>query len=254
MSARFWTAAASLAMACFIAVPVNISADEASKPTVSVTGRGEVELPPDRALVRLVVSGRDESISESRRKMSERLAKVLTALKDAGMPDEAIKRSPPVASIFQAQPTFSLQGMQQAGAQKVLSVNLTLTIDDPDMPDLEKVWKYVGAALDAGAEIQAEEFDFNPLKKTSSFTQLVIKDPAAAKAQATRKAAEDAAKRGQIIAEGLGRKLGPLLSASECGSSPQESFKFIYDDSAPAPDDLSTVKITSEVTIRYALE
>jgi uncharacterized protein YggE len=61
-------------------------------PTISVTGTGEITLPPDRAVLRFAVQGMGPSATDASAQVTQRLAAVTDSLRRRGLPADSIQQ------------------------------------------------------------------------------------------------------------------------------------------------------------------
>jgi uncharacterized protein YggE len=61
-------------------------------PSVSVTGTGEVTLPPDRAVLRFSVQGMGPSATEASAQITQRLAAITDSLRRRGLPTDSVQQ------------------------------------------------------------------------------------------------------------------------------------------------------------------
>lgn len=173
-------------------------ASDGSRSGVIAIGQAEIEVPPDRAAVRLTVRTNARSAGEATRLAAERSAQVLEALRaKLGQGDRAETSGASVQPVHVYEQGKPPRISGYAASHELRAV--TARIQD------------VGALLDAvtaAADVSIESVQFE------------LADPARAQANALRLAAENARVRARAMADGLGLALGPVYSVRESGASP----------------------------------
>jgi uncharacterized protein YggE len=188
-------AAASLggvALAQEMATPTASMA--AGIPTVSVSGHGEVNVPPDTASVNIGVDIIKPTLDEAQSQATDQANAVIAALKDAGIDDADIQTSYYSVNILRdysenADPT-QITGFE-------ITNQLQVTVHDTD-----KLGEILDAAVQAGANsIYGVNF--------------LVSDQTAAASQARVKAVADARAKAEELASAAGLTLGPVVAISE---------------------------------------
>jgi uncharacterized protein YggE len=188
-------AAASLggvALAQDMATPTASMA--AGIPTVSVSGHGEVNVPPDTASVNIGVDIIKPTLDEAQSQATEQANAVITALKDAGIDPADIQTSYYSVNILRdysenADPT-QITGFE-------VTNQLQVTVRDTD-----KLGEILDSAVQAGANsIYGVNF--------------LVSDQTAAASQARVKAVDDARAKAEELAAATGLSLGPVVAISE---------------------------------------
>jgi uncharacterized protein YggE len=163
-------------------------------PTVSVSGHGEVNVPPDTASVNIGVDIIKPTLDEAQSQATEQANAVITALKDAGIDPADIQTSYYSVNILRdysenADPT-QITGFE-------VTNQLQVTVRDTD-----KLGEILDSAVQAGANsIYGVNF--------------LVSDQTAAASQARVKAVDDARAKAEELAAATGLTLGPVVAISE---------------------------------------
>jgi uncharacterized protein YggE len=163
-------------------------------PTVSVSGHGEVNVPPDTASVNIGVDIIKPTLDEAQSQATEQANAVITALKDAGIDPADIQTSYYSVNILRdysenADPT-QITGFE-------VTNQLQVTVRDTD-----KLGEILDSAVQAGANsIYGVNF--------------LVSDQTAAASQARVKAVDDARAKAEELAAATGLSLGPVVAISE---------------------------------------
>lgn len=208
-----------------------------SQRTVSVIGNGKVTAQPDIATIQVGVETRAESAQAAAQDNTQLMAKVLAALKDAGIADKDMQTA-----------NYNLYVDQQRGpngellkpVQYVASNTVRATVRD-----LDKVGAVLDAVVTAGAN-QVQGISFG------------VADMSKLQIQAETNALDDAKARAQALAERAGLQLGDVLSISENISSPPPSLPMIgvFDlarAAQPVPVQPGELVFSAQVQVVYAI-
>lgn len=183
--------------------------EEAVEPsTIRVSAMGEVEMPPDQALVSLAVETAGESLEQVQKDNDRKMNQVINRLGKMGIKKEHIQTVS--LNITPHYPPVKRRGQflepDQPEVPKIIgyTVRHALTVD---VRELEKVGKIVDGALQAGAN-----------RLTRITWSLQNDDPV--KLQALNIAANKAQAKAKTLAQTLNVKLGSLLHVTEGGAQP----------------------------------
>ncbi|RYZ02367.1 MAG: DUF541 domain-containing protein [Myxococcales bacterium] len=225
---------------------------------VTVTGSGKVSGKPDVARTTVGVETRATTAEEAVGDVNARMARVITALKQAGVA-EADLRSSSVSLNFERnpEPPRPYEPAPAAAASKaapaspppaplpptgfyVATNNVEVTVRD-----LNRAGQVLSAATSAGAN---QMFGI----------RFELEDPSALLATARQKAVADARARAEKLAQLAGVKLGSAVSITELeGGSPgpMPAFAMMRSDAANvAPVERGELTVSASVQIVYALE
>lgn len=194
---------------------------------LTVTGYGEVSVPPDEARVDLNVVARGDSPGEALSGVADRAKSLVALLDELGIPPEQRltsgiwahdDREPGGATRFQA------------------GERLTVTVS----ADL------VGTLLDA-ASSRAEAQVHGP--------QFVVAQENPARGEALKVAAENARGRAEALASGLGLRLGAVVEGGEGGGfhPVTRTLDFATVEAGP-PVEASQATVAASVTVTFEAE
>jgi uncharacterized protein YggE len=172
--------------------------DDEQPPLLTVSGEGEVQVPPDRAIVRFGVVAQSEEAAAAQEQVNELAAEVIDEIKDAGVADKHIQ-----TTNLSLQPIYD-RGKSSMGPDNVprirayrASYTVTVTVERIDN---------AGNVIDAGLGAGANQFHG---------IQFTLKDDAAARQTALQKAAADARAKAKTISEAMGVGLVGVQSIDE---------------------------------------
>jgi uncharacterized protein YggE len=172
-------------------------AEAAERRTLSVTGEGKVQVTPDIAVAYLYVISRDPDLSAAWDDNNAKAAAVIAALQGNGVEAGDIRSNFNVTQ----QEKYDTYGQATGEITYIVSHSLTVTIRN-----LERIGDLLGAAQAAG------------INSVNGVT-FTVEDPAAALSQARALAVADARARAEELAEGLGVKVGRVITINEYGGS-----------------------------------
>jgi uncharacterized protein len=168
-------------------------------PTVSVSGHGQVNVPPDTASVSIGIDVIQPTLAEAQEQATAQATTLIEALKAAGIADEDIQTAYFNVNILRdysenADPT-------QITGFEILN-QLQITVRDTDM-----LGDLLDEAVNAGANsINGITFS--------------VEDQTAAASEARTLAVEDARTKAEELAAATGLTLGPVVSIAEGTVSP----------------------------------
>jgi len=172
--------------------------DDDLPPLLTVTGEGEVQVPPDRAVVRFGVVAQSEEAAAAQEQVNELAAEVIVEIKDAGVAEKHIQ-----TTNLSLQPIYdhskSSRGPNQPPKIRAYraSYRVIVTVERID---------HAGDVIDAGLEAGANQFHG---------IQFTLKDDAATRQTALQKAAGDARAKAKTISEAMGVGLIGVQSIDE---------------------------------------
>ena len=207
-------------------------------PTVTVTGHGSVQVPPDTAGITIGVDVIKPTLAEAQSEATAQATAVITAVKGEGIDAKDIQTSNYSVSIMR---DYSEGGdpTQITGFEVMNQVNVTIR-------DLGKI----GSALDAVVKAGANSI-YN--------IYFYIDDPAPFESDARKKAVADARGKAAELATAAGLKLGPVMAISEGSVQvPQPVFGrggggMGAAEAAAVPIQAGTNEVTADVTITFEL-
>ena len=170
------------------------AAPAAAETKITVSGSGEVRVSADTAVISLGVSSRDKDVLKAQQQANEAIAAIRTALIGQGVKEEDINTE--FINIYAVYDY--LNGQEQLTAYNASS---TLAIK---VTEMESVGSLIDASFAAGANT------LNGISFSASDTE-------EAKAEALKKAVENAEKKAEILAEASGMKITGIELISEEG-------------------------------------
>jgi uncharacterized protein YggE len=187
-------------------------------PTVSVSGHGEVNVPPDTAAVSIGIDVIQPTLAEAQQQATAQATAVIEALKAAGIADEDIQTAyfsvnilrdydavapavaPADATVGAPAESENVDPIQITGFEIVNQ--LQVTVRDTDM-----LGELLDEAVNAGA---------NSINGVTFY----VEDQIAAASEARSLAVEDARTKADELAAAAGLTLGPVVSIAEGAVSP----------------------------------
>ena len=219
----------------FAAGPGQAQTQPQAAPTLSVSGEGRVDLPPDMATVSLGVTTDGDTAAAALAANNDAQAKVLAALTAAGVEARDVQ-----TSGLNLNPIWDnvsrLDGRQRI---RGYTASNTVTIRVRKLDDL-------GALLDAVVTTGANQL--NGL----SFG---LADPRPAMDEARRRAVADAIARAKLYADAAGVTLGPIVTLAEGGGyqEPQPMYRRDMAMELAVPIAGGEVGVTATVQITFAI-
>ncbi len=214
-------------------------ADSGESPrTISVTGRGEVSVKPDRAILSLSVETTAKlaaSAAGENARVSSAVAKAVGKL--IGAEDEV------TTSRYSLQPRYdhSKTSSKPHIAGYVASNQVRV-----ETGDVENVGKLIDAAIEAGANrIESLQFD--------------VEDRATPGREALARAAADARAQAAAVASGLGVRLGSVRTANSSSNTAvpyraMEGMALAKSAHAATPVGPGSVDVSATVSVTYDIE
>lgn len=215
---------------------------------ISVSGQGEVFSVPDIAEISFSAQIEGKSVADAQKKVTDIINPSIEFLKKSGVAEKDIK-----TTGYNAYPQYNYvkDGTDTTiypplpGKRVLSGYNVTQTIT-VKVRDTDKV----GAIIDGLGKLKVTDL---------SGPNFSIDDDNAIKAEARKKAIDDAKSKAEKLANDLGVKLVRIVSFSENGNYPVYYAKSMAigmggAESAPAPDlPKGENKTTSSVTISYEI-
>ena len=207
-------------------------------PTVSVSGHGEVNVPPDTASVNIGVDVIKPTLDEAQEQATAQATAVIDALKEAGVAEEDIQTDYFSVNILRdysenADPTLI------TGFEIINQLRVTVR-------DTEQIGELLDAAVNAGA---------NSIYGVTFYVDYQT----AAASDARVDAVEDARTKAEELAAAAGMTLGPVISLAE-GVPPV--FSPVYGmargggmamDAAAAPVEPGSTTVSVDVQMTFEL-
>ena len=210
-----------------------------SQPIIVVTGSGDTDVQPDRAVLSLGAVAQEKDAASAQKKVSEVIQKSLDALEAMGIKKEKIRtQSITLRPIYhQSAPNGTLSRRKIVGYEA--SNTLQITLDD-----LTQIGPAIDAGVAAGAD-NIEGVDFS------------VQDDTAATQEALKRATTQATAKAQAIADALGVHLGQAVEVNEGGVQRIMPMMAMTTMSAEVgestPVQPGQIKISAQVTITYKI-
>jgi uncharacterized protein YggE len=213
------------------------------EPAVTVSGRGEVEAEPDRAVIYFAVETEGESAREAGEANAALMTEVTAAVRAAA---QGIDGFEVTTSGYSLSPRYTVpEGDRiQEISGYVARNSLQVTVDD-----VSRVGTLIDTALGAGANRVAN-------------LSFEVRDPEPFRAEALRDAVLTARAEAEVMANALGMVLGPAIDVQGGADVPYPMPYFQRDmaymemaaQAAPTPIEAGPLTITASVTIRFRLD
>ena len=182
-------------------------ATASSEAGIWVTGTGEMNLPPDIALLRLGVETTSPSVNEARNEAANAMDAVVAAVKAKGLADEDIQ-----TTSFNIWPQYDRQEVVTNGVRSTVRVLSGYTVSNDaviKIRDLDEVGNIIDDVVDAGGDAaRVNGIDFS------------IEDPGAYTTQLREDAVNAALENAQHFATLTGVTLGKLVYVTEVSGAP----------------------------------
>lgn len=180
-------------IALFIALIMLLTASNVMAETkIIVDGTGEVRVSADTAVISMGVNARNKDVLKAQQEVNETIAAIRKALIAQGVKEENIN-----TELINIYAMYDYQNDREQltayNASSTLAVRVT---------DMESVGTMIDAAFAAGAN-------------TLNGVSFSASDTEEAKAEAMRKAVEDAKKKAEILAEASGLKITGIETISQ---------------------------------------
>jgi hypothetical protein len=234
-------AAISAMMLASIACAQNADHVLPSEPIIAVTGNGEVDVAPDRAVLTLGAVAQDKNAADAQEKVNKIVQKSLDAITDLGIKKEKIQ-----SQRITLQPVYK-QSSNDAGEHtpKIVgyeaSNQLQITLEDLSQ---------IGPVMDAGVKAGADQIDG---------VDFSLQDETVATQAALQKAVAQAKDKAQAIARTADVSLGNIAEIDE--GNVQRIFpnmpRMMHMAAAAevaTPVQPGQIQITASVTITYKIK
>jgi uncharacterized protein len=196
----------AFATTALMAVPFAALADEAPRPRITVTGEGQAAAAPDTAVLSLVVLKEKPTAREALTANNEAMAKVLDAMKKAGIAERDLQ-----TSGFSIDPRYvypeNKDNPQPPQAPKIVgyAVSNSLTVR---VRDLKKVGEILDQSVTLGVN-QGGNLTF-----TNDKPDTIVEE-------ARKRAVANALAKAKTLTEAAGVGLGKVIEISEQSYSPR---------------------------------
>ena len=210
-------------------------ADNHATRTISVSGFGSVETPPDRATVTLSIEIRESTVAAAQEKAAEVTARVLELAEDMDIPENRVDTmSAMVRPAYRWNRDTETQELIGFVAQRQMRL---------EIHDLDKVGVVVERAVEAGVN------QVMPPRLTSSKSRDAYRD-------ALEKAVEDARQNAERLADSLGLSLGDAIQVN-AGTPAQPPVPvrrgeaMAMSDAAPQTYSAGDLTVTANVNVVF---
>lgn len=204
--------------------------------TLTVRGSGEVHVAPDRATVRLGLTHQAESAAEAQNEVNRVAGRILEAIRGMGIPEESIRTVDLNLHAIYA-------SMRQPEDQPRIVGYRASNVVEVRTDDLDRVGPIIDAGLQAGAN-RVEGVQFG----------LANDEPA--RREALRRAADDARRKAEALAEALEVRLLEIDEISEEGVT--FPVREVYQQRTMAMDAATPVSpgqlsVNAGVSLKYSI-
>lgn len=229
-----------IGVASFMPGPAQVQGaeTEASERTLTVTGRGHLEVKPDTAVVSLGVSELRQSPMEAYNALNASITKIADALKAMGIKEDQIQ-----TSVFSLNAEYD---WTQDGGRRMVGYRATNTLSITTQ-ELDKVANLIQAAVEAGAN------DLNGVSFSVKNSDKLLEE-------ALKLAVSDAKAKANLVAGELGAKVLQVKSVSiqDQGTSLVKANREMAMDglaaAAPVPVYSGTTNFSATVSVTFELQ
>lgn len=218
-------------------VPLDAPRQEIERGFIEVQGSATVSVPSDMARVTFAVETRSVTAADAAAENADLMDAVLRNLRAGGFSGLRLET---FGYTLRPEYSFSDERARTIEAYTALN-NVQATVGEVD-----EVGGVIDAAIAAGANrISSISFD--------------AEDTSDARARALAEAVENARAEARVIAEALGRELGPAVEVRGGAEQPSPQ-PIMYEamtmrsDAAPTPIEAGERTVTANVTVRFGLE
>lgn len=231
--------AAALLLGCLAASPA-LADDKAQPRTISITAEGVVESSPDIVEITAGVISEAKSAREALNDNTDRMTKVVAAMKEAGVADKDLQ-----TTDFTVQPVYdNKRDADNYGSKRVLRGyevrnRVHVTVHKVDS---------LGSILDTLVSEGANAID------DISFG---LDDPSAQKDEARKQAMKAAIAKAKLYAKAAGARLGRVISISENDYGPvpkRDAMRMEAMASAPVPIQGGTTATSIQLNVTWELK
>lgn len=209
------------------------------RPTVTVQGSAEVAVPPDQAVVRLGVLAEGATAAEAQEQVNATMQRLLEAVTRRNVPERAIRTED--LSLYPVYGETAPVPRQGRPAEPRIVGYRASNVVSVELEDLEAIGGVIDAGIEAGAN-QLQGIQFR------------VRDNAAARADALRRAVDDARGQAEALAQAMGMRLDGVSQAIAGGGSVAPPMPMLrMAEAASTPVQPGEVQISANVTITYFL-
>jgi uncharacterized protein YggE len=208
-------------------------AQTAPPATINVTGQASISVPPDLAVIDGGVGSDAKTAREAADSNNSAMARVLTALKGAGIADKDVQ-----TSRLSLQAQYAQQSSSRPGVNVISGYHASNRVTIR-LRDVTKVASTLDTLVSAGAN------DIGGINFTVAEPSKLLDD-------ARSKAIADARRKAEIYAAAAGVTLGAPVSISEEGSSAPMPMAFRKMNAVVAPAPIAQGEETLQITVSVA--
>jgi uncharacterized protein YggE len=213
-------------------------AAEPERAALTVSGSGEVRVPPDLALVDLGAVAEAQSAAAAQDQVNGIVERTLQALRAGGVAGAQVQ-----TLGLSLTPVYRPRDQGVAGAEGTIVAHRATNVVRVRVEDLRRV----GAVIDAGVAAGANQV------RNLSFT---VRDDSEPRLRALEEAARDARRKAGAIAEAMGVRLGPVREVQEGGVhvvQPRLEMRAQAAAAVATPVEPGQVAVSASVSVRYDL-
>jgi uncharacterized protein YggE len=205
---------------------------------IAVTGRGQVAVKPDTALVRLGAETRRPALADATADVAQRMTAVLERLRAAGV------RAEDVTTVRYAVTPLSARRPDGGDDPARIAGYHVVNVVEARVRDVGAVGRVVDAAVAAGATVIQD-------------VRFTVADRRAAEARAREQAVAEARRTATELARAAGVALGPLVSLSEGVAAPPvpvfRASPMALSATAPGPIEAGEQEVVVTVEASYRI-
>lgn len=212
---------------------------EASGKTITVRGNATITLKGDYGNISLGVTTKGSTVAAAQSANNEAMAKVIAAILEQGVANDDV-----VTSSFNVYPTYDYQYNKLSEDQTIsgYQVDNMLSVT---VRNLDSISKVLDAAMAAGAN-QSYGITFSSSKQAEAYDQ------------ALEDALKDGARKAGILAAGMDKSLGELISMEESDAGYSQyvgtSSLKSEDASAGTPILAGQIQVNATVTLTFSFK
>jgi uncharacterized protein YggE len=235
---------ARIVLAALAVTLVRVSAAGAQQPppsplvdVVVTTGEGVIHAVPDRAWITVIAETRAPNPREAQRRNTEAMGPVRDALRNAGIPTDAIR-----TVGYDLQEEFDFPNNKRVSRGYVARNSIEIRVDD-----VNRVAELLELSVGQGAtRVGGLRFD--------------LKEQAKLEREALRLAVAEARAKAEAAAAGAGRQVDRVIRVEETGGvpRPQPMFRAVAMEAraaeAPVPVSTGQIEVRAQATVTLAVK
>lgn len=208
---------------------------EEGERTVSVTGRGEVSVAPDMAIISVGVAEDADEARVALNEMTRSAAAVIARIEAAGVASEDLQ-----TGALQLSPRYGTSSLSGYSQIEGYQASTTLTVRVRDLPELGTILDAV--VTDGANQLSGLRFD--------------VADREPLLNEARQAAVADARSKAELYATAAGVSLGPVLVIAEnagFGGGPEPVMMMEARSSGPVPVAAGEITISATISMTYGI-